>query len=224
MAKIIKPEQSVQAPAEHADDNVVRLTAEELAFTSTPGIAAASIELDPEALRLDQNFVDVGGSKKLIDIIDIIKPPKQEFVRAHPDPNFSWIFGILELKGEGEKFVVTPEVARVLGNEIYPAQLTTAITRHEVLFAWEAKVPQADNSVASRWHNSMFTAKEHARKQWVRVVANKRAGYYETRVAEMQPPDPVWPDLTPKQILNIIIRGRLITSLDHPALKQLRGA
>jgi hypothetical protein len=221
MGKIIKPEQPKQAPAE--DNNVVHLTSEDLASPSTSDITAASVELDPEALCLDQNFVDVGGSKKLIDIIEIRKPPKQEFVRAHPDPVFSWTFGILELKGESEYWVVTPAVARTLGNEIYPAQITTAITRHEVLFGWIAKIPQADNSVATRWHSSMFTAIEHARREWVRVMANKRAGYYETRVAQTQPPDPVWPDLTPKQILNIIIRGRLIDSLSHPVLKNLRG-
>jgi hypothetical protein len=123
---------------------VVHLAPEELSVAGTPVVE----ELDPEALRLDQNFVEIGGTRKLINDIVIRQPPKQEFVWAHPDPKFSQVVGILELKEEKEIFVVTPAIAKALGDEIYHAQLTTAITRHEVLFLWLAKVPTADNSVA----------------------------------------------------------------------------
>ena len=57
---------------------------------------------------------------------------------------------------------------------------------------------------------------------WVRVKANMSLGAYEISAAgEMA--DPVWPDLSFQELLRIAFRDRMITALDHPVIKRLRG-
>jgi hypothetical protein len=40
------------------------------------------------ALRLDQNYADTVGVKKLLTSVPVRKPNKQDFVRVHQDPGY----------------------------------------------------------------------------------------------------------------------------------------
>jgi hypothetical protein len=54
--------------------------------------------------------------------------------------------------------------------------------------------------------------------------ANMSLGAYEITVAESEIPDPDWSEVEPFQgLLRIAYRGRLVTDLDHPVVKRLRG-
>ena len=59
--------------------------------------------------------------------------------------------------------------------------------------------------------------------QWVRMKANLSLGAYEITVAESVMADPVWPQLSFQDLLRIAYRDRMITTLDHPVVKRLRG-
>jgi hypothetical protein len=59
--------------------------------------------------------------------------------------------------------------------------------------------------------------------KWIRLKANIALGAYEIHVAESEMADPVWPDLSFTELLRIAYRDRMITSLDHPVVKRLRG-
>jgi hypothetical protein len=48
-------------------------------------------------------------------------------------------------------------------------------------------------------------------------------GAYEITVAESVIADPVWPELSYQELVRIAYRDRMITSLDHPVVKRLRG-
>ena len=43
---------------------------------------------DPASLRLDQNFAETAGVKKLLTTVPVRKPNRQDFVRVHPDADF----------------------------------------------------------------------------------------------------------------------------------------
>jgi hypothetical protein len=60
-------------------------------------------------------------------------------------------------------------------------------------------------------------------KSWIRVKANMRLRAYEVFQAENSIPDPEWPDLSFDAITRIAFKDRVITSLDHPVVKRLRG-
>ncbi len=73
------------------------------------------------------------------------------------------------------------------------------------------------------WWRSAREAAELAMQQWLRVKANMSLGAYEMSVAESVISDPEWPELTFQELIRIAYRDRMITSLDHPVVKRLRG-
>jgi hypothetical protein len=48
-------------------------------------------------------------------------------------------------------------------------------------------------------------------------------GAYEHTVAESVTADPVWPELSFQELVRIAFRDRMVTSIDHPLVKRLRG-
>jgi len=59
--------------------------------------------------------------------------------------------------------------------------------------------------------------------RWVRVKANMFLGAYEITVAESAMADPIWPELTYQDLVRIAYRDRMVTTIDHPVVKRLRG-
>ena len=49
------------------------------------------------------------------------------------------------------------------------------------------------------------------------------AGHYEHFEPATKLPDPEWPPLTFTEILRVAFRDRMIDSLEHPVVRQLRG-
>ena len=72
------------------------------------------------------------------------------------------------------------------------------------------------------WHRSAREAAETAMERWVRCKANLSLGAYEIFQADCTS-EPAWPDMDFQQIIRIALRDKLITSLDHPVIKRLRG-
>jgi hypothetical protein len=62
-----------------------------------------------------------------------------------------------------------------------------------------------------------------AMTKWLRLKANMSLGAYEITIAENVMADPVWPDLSYQDLLRIAFHDRMITSIDHPVVKRLRG-
>ena len=62
-----------------------------------------------------------------------------------------------------------------------------------------------------------------AQKDWIRISANMSLGAYEVYQATGALSGPEWPDLEFSKILEIAFKGRYITTLDHTALRRLRG-
>lgn len=66
----------------------------------------------PEALRVDQTFAQGAAVKKLLTTIPVRKPPKQDFVRVNPDPDYRLpSAAVIELKDDsGEVYLVAPAI------------------------------------------------------------------------------------------------------------------
>jgi hypothetical protein len=73
------------------------------------------------------------------------------------------------------------------------------------------------------WHRSAREAAGFAMTRWVRCKANRSLGAYEIFQAEACIAEPTWPDLNFQEVIRIAFRDRLITSMDHPVIKRLRG-
>ena len=188
---------------------------------TTPNVNPADI-FNPENLRLDQDFAETIGVKKLVTTIPVKKPSPQDFIRVNPAPAYRLSVGIIELKEDREVYLVMPSVAAVVSEEMYRATLFTAINRQGVAFLWPVRLPSPDGR-QSEWQRSAAEAAELAMKGWVRVRANMALGAYDIFQASTLIPEPEWPELSFSEMLSIAFKERVVSSLDHPVLKRLRG-
>lgn len=196
-------------------------TSENEAYVRAPNGADP---FDLKRLRLGQDFAESVGVKKVTNTVPVRKPDRQAFVRVHPEPEFRLDTALLTLKEErGEAFLVDPILWPDLASEIVPTALFAAMTRQNVAFLWPVRLPRPDGRIDD-WSRSALEAAEHAMRKWVRVVANMQLGAYETYIARDVLDEPVWPeDMSFEALVRIAFRGRFIDSLDHPAVKRLRG-
>ena len=110
-----------------------------------------------------------------------------------------------------------------LAGDIQATYLFTGITRTTgSLFLWPIKVPDVDGR-RNQWHHSALKAAELAMTKWVRVRSNMTDSKYDVSYATGAIPDPEWPDISLRDILEIAFGDRRIDSIDHPVLQQLRG-
>jgi hypothetical protein len=183
---------------------------------------SAEDPFDLSNLRLSQDFVETAGVKKLLTTVPVRRPHSQDFVRVHPDPNYRMTFAVIDLKDDREIYLLPPAIAQQLPGEFVTITLYTAINRQGVVQLWPVRLPTPDGRI-NEWHRSAAEAAELAMKRWVRVRANMSLGAYEMFEAESTIPDPTWPELSFQELVKIAFRDRLITSLDHPVIKRLRG-
>jgi hypothetical protein len=147
---------------------------------------------DLSKLRLDQNFADTVGVKKLLRTVPIKKPGPQDFVRVHPELRLVSA-ALVELKEDREIYLVLPELAPELPGEFYTATLHLAMTRQGVVFLWPTRGPGPDGRYLE-WWRSATEAAELAKSHFIRLKANMALGAYEIFVAANQNiPEPVWP-------------------------------
>ena len=181
---------------------------------------------DPKRLTLSQDFAESLGVKKLLTTVPVRRPAKEWWVRTHPAEDYRLPTGVLELKEEGEIYLVDPELWAEMSDEptFVRRALFLAINRQKVLFLWPIGLPDSTGRY-NEWHKSAMVAAKDAADTWVRVVADKSLGAYVPHVVtgDLPAPAPEWPDLSFGEILRIAFRDRYIDDRNHPVLKQLRG-
>ena len=179
-------------------------------------------EFSPEKLRLSQSFQEMTPTKKLIVSIPVHRPNKQTFVRCHPDEDYWFPAGVLEMTDDRETYIVAPSLHESLSQEIVAKILVTSITSQGVLFLWPIRLPKPDGKL-DEWNRVAREAAQLAIHKWLRLIPNQSLGSYEIRVAEGALPEPDWPNLLFNEILRIAFKDKLIQTHDHPVLQSLRG-
>lgn len=195
-----------------------------LALDATPSIEAglSSGDLDLGSLRLTQNFGETAGIKKLLTTVPCRKPSNQAFIRVHPDASWRMPAAILQLKDDGECYLVTPELFSELAQEVRPKMLYAAITRDGNPFIWPINMPGEDGRLDS-WSTSAHLAAEIASERWIRLVANRTVGAYDVIEATNLADAPAWPDLSFEKLITLSFRDKVISSTDHVVVRRLRG-
>ena len=177
---------------------------------------------DISSLRLDQNFIETAGVKKLLTTVPARRPGPQDFVRVHPSADYRENFAMVDLKDDREEYLVRPEILGELPGETVNKTLFTAINRQGVVFLWPVRLPAPDDR-QNEWARSAREAAEMAMTRWLRMKANMSLGAYEITVAESAMADPAWPEHSFQELVRIAFRDRMIATLDHPVIKRLRG-
>jgi hypothetical protein len=213
-----------------SDETNTRLTAEEelsaLRVPVPPKLEVVpKVDLDDLSdLRIDPSVLE-GVAAKVPLSIPVRKPPRQEFIRVRPEPEFRLTVGAVTFREEDEFYLASTEMgARLIGVEAGLYTLFVYINRGGVLRLWPIR--QADTGgKQNEWHRTAEKAAQYAMRSWVRVVPNKGLGGYEIMEAAVRVPDPVWPELSMPEIIRVALRekGMIIDSPDHPAVRKLEG-
>ena len=189
--------------------------------TNSPQLTTTPFELSK--LRLSQNYATAAGTIiKHTTTIPVRKPTSQTFNSVHPSDNYKLETMVMEVKEDRETYLVDPALWQALARELTPKALFLAIDRQKNPFIWPIRLPGEDGRI-DNWNASSLEAAEMARKNWIRVAANMSLGAYDIYQATGDLPGPEWPDMDFTKILEIAFKGRYITTLDHPALRRLRG-
>jgi hypothetical protein len=162
------------------------------------------------------------GVKKLLATVHVSKPKKPQFFRTHVDESMTFSAMLLEQKESRETYVVLPQVAQELSELMRPVQLHAAIDRQNNPFLIPVPLPGEDGN-RNPWHESLAQAVELAKTQWLRISANMPMDAYDVFVAEGPLTDPEWPGHSIDALIQVAVRGKIITDLDHPTVPSLLG-
>lgn len=174
----------------------------------------AALRMKPEA---DHGL----AVKQIIQKIPVKKPGKQEFISVCPSEAYSVTVGLLELKDERQYYLVAPELHGQLP-DIKPFQLVLGMNRQKQLFIWPIRLPD-DSGRRDTWGTSAMEAADVAKTGWVKIVANMHAQAFDVYQAQGALSEPVWPEKSFEELLEMAFRGFIIDSEDHFVVKQLRG-
>ena len=169
---------------------------------------------------LSQNYTEMISVEERVMSIPVRRPPKQMFIRVHPQISFMTF--LLESEHDRQTYLVEPHLHAELARELVAKKLHLAIDRENNIFLWKIKLPGPDGTLDS-WNKSAHVAAATAVNDWVRVVANMQLGAYDVISAGGQIPEPSWPDLALDEILSIAFEGCIIDSIDHDVVRRLRG-
>jgi hypothetical protein len=188
------------------------------ASLQTKGGSGISIE----SLRISTEYGKQFAVKKMLTTIRVGKPNKSSFIMVRSGENWEFLAYIYDNKEVGETYLLTPEVAINFPDIVRPVRLHLAVDRRENPIIIPVQLPGEDGR-RNLWHESLTQAIERAKQQWVRIVANMSAGGYDVLVAQADLAGPVWPEQSMTELIEIAFRGKIISSLDHPVLRELMG-
>jgi hypothetical protein len=186
---------------------------------------------DLEKSRMGQDFGGPAAVKKLITDVAVGKPNREWFVRVRPEPEHRHQDALVRLK-EGDVsrgfYWVAPALLMALkglpalATLIRGYQLFTGVNRAGRPLLWPIPLPDEKGEVNS-WHASELEAARAAMAGWVRIEADMKLSGNVIYTAEVPLSEPDWPDLTLQELVRLGFKQRIIDSLDHPVIRQLRG-
>lgn len=165
-----------------------------------------------------------GAEEKCIkpSSVPVQKPDKQKFFRVNPSQEFQEIFFTIELKALGQTYIVLPSLKAELNKEIKLQKFFLGVDNDQNIFLWPVAVP-GRNGRTNPWWYSALNAAYLAMEKWIRLVANLDMGFYEYFEAKGDLGEPMWPEMSMEEIINLSMGNRIIDSIEHPVVKQLRG-
>ena len=182
----------------------------------------STIDWNVDALRLNQSFDEIVGAQPIRANVAVRKPGPQEWFQVHPDSTWRLQTTILQLKEEGESYLVSPALRAELWEEILPIVLYTAVSRQAEPFLWPVRLPKVDGRI-DKFIEMDLTAAKVAETKWVRRYWVPEIKSHKILAAKNLTDIPVWPDVGFEELLKIAFRDRFISTLDHPVVKNLRG-
>jgi hypothetical protein len=212
-----KPTSSIRVPASNGDD---------VPQSAEPTVSDTLNPYQPKDLWINPSVIHSGAAvKKILTTIPIRKPNKHEFFRVRAGEEYWQPVAFLELGRD--VFLIHPLVVPHLDpDDFFYAYLCLAISRSGFLFFWPVKVPNAERR--NTWNESALMVARLAVDKWIKLRSRQEdgrgGGFYEGEEPLVTFKDPVWPDLTLKELYDIAFKGgHIIDRIDHEAIQKLTG-
>jgi hypothetical protein len=213
---------------------------EEKVKINSEAVAKEQVELDSGVLpekKFDFNAMKVPPDRKhnvtpQLNTIIVGKQNKKDFFRVRDGDGWEPVELFLYSPGgngtDNTPYLVMP-VCQELLEEM--GQLTSA--KFYLTQTYGSGVMKVDyistklnaNGSRSRYHESRMEIYELAKTRYLRMHADKEAGFYMCAFAEDTLPWLPWP-IKPENLqeaIEIAFKGFVLDSLDHPEMKKLRG-
>jgi len=191
-------------------------------MTATP----APDPFNLQALKVSLSFKEEANVKKLLNVVPVRRPKRQEWFRVHPDESYRGDFAVIKLETDGVFFIVAPPIAREFAKECSFVTIYTSLNTAGVVFLWPAAIP-AQDGYKNPWLTSAHEVAAAAMKRSVRIQSNRDLGAYEYYYSDNPTPenDPVWPEESFLELLRIAFHkpGHFVDSVNHAVIRQLRG-
>ena len=162
-------------------------------------------------------------AQKVLTHVPVVKPGKQRFVRVHSAAENQLECAILKLEDDDQPFLIAPNIATMVAQDMKPVILRLSVDRQGNLFIWPVP-PLLEDGNDNSWNQSQRQIADMAEHNWVRLSSNRATGSYDAIVAQGEIPEPRWPDLSFADILEIAFGStHIIEDREHPALRKLWG-
>jgi hypothetical protein len=181
---------------------------------------AADFFANLDSLRITPIRAGEPVVKQVLSTVPVRKPSKEWFFKVHPEYSLDTL--LLELKEDSETFLVSPALQAALQGEncVGLRTLTLGVNRQGIPFVWALRPPSEGKRDA--WATSALDAANLAKRNWVRLQADMGLGAYRIAIADIDDAAR-FPEEPFEEILRVAFKGHVVDSLDHPALKKLRG-
>lgn len=173
---------------------------------------------DLAALRVEEPGAD--DSVPVAGVPKIGKPGKQTWFRTKGNESqwFCYYTFIPEDDLGKTIYLVSPDVASLLGPLVSQKRLVPYITLEGDIHFWPLAVPDQPNT----WSESALIIAGDATTEWRRMAADMKAKKFKAWRPRIPKPDPIWPD---DAVINALLvsaaDGKVIDSTDHPEVLKL---
>lgn len=179
---------------------------------------------DPDQYRRGVNAIP-SGMKTALHRIAVARPSKFVFFQLHPDRVYSFQLGLIEHQKDTYMVSKALEFEPLLQRFMKWKNLLLGVTIDGSPFLWP--ISERSEVRANAWTDTAYEVALEAQRGWRALYTQEGVDGYKSYAPEdpTKYPAPVWPDLAPKEILKLAFPGeRLISQIDHPVIKALRGA
>ena len=149
-------------------------------------------------------------------VVTVRQPHKEAFVRVHPDVEYH-AHNLPTVKDSRTRqiYLIDPEleIAVPLQGTITYLNLATAITREGHVFLWSYA------NVIGAEANFERNAQYRAMRTWLRVRRSNPSSEGRLEKLLIAQEEPLWPELTLSQLLELAFKGRVIDSRSHALLR-----
>ena len=182
---------------------------------------ASTLELDD--YRVSQSFAEHLQVVKKPISIPVGRPNDQEWICFHPSNSWQIIVNLLEDKLNRRTYLVGRSLFPELLGDIRPKLLVAYATLRGTWGLWPIRIRGERGELDSYSESLHAIVLQHA-GQWIRVITNLPDGVYVPLVSEkIEAPEARWPEGGFSHLFQLAFQNSVITSLDHPFLRHLRG-